>query len=181
MSDPSTSSDLVPIISVATALAAVIISPLVNWIIAKRQIDIAKLQINSSNVSSKRQVWIDELRKDVAEALALASRIEELKRPSPNLNQEEQLEVFDRRMEAELQTVELLMRIKLRLNPNEQAHDDLVAAFQELGHAAPDPHPRETDADRERLQARFRAARDNVLGITQTILKSEWNRVRKGE
>lgn len=48
MSDPSTSSDLVPIISVATALAAVIISPLVNWIIAKRQIDIAKLQINSS-------------------------------------------------------------------------------------------------------------------------------------
>jgi hypothetical protein len=181
MSDPYTSPDLVPVISAATALVAVIVSPLVSWIIAKRQIDIAKLQITASNVSSKRQVWIDELRRDVAEALALASRIEELKRPSPGLNREEQLEVFDRRMEAELQTVELLMRIKLRLNPNEQEHNDLVAAFQELSNAAPNPQPGETDADRQRLQAGFRAARGNVLGITQTILKSEWNRVRKGE
>lgn len=181
MSDASTSSDIVPIISAATALAAVIVSPLVSWIIAKRQIDIAKRQISATNVSSKRQVWIDELRQDVAEALALASRIEELRRPSPDLNRDEQLEVFDRRMEAELKTVELLMRIKLRLNPNEQEHNDLVTAFQELGSASPDPQPGETGADRQRLQQEFRAARDKVLRITQTILKSEWNRVRRGE
>ena len=79
MGDASTSLDIVPIISAATALAAVIVSPLVSWIIAKRQIDIAKRQISATNVSSKRQVWIDELRRDVAEALVLASRIEELK------------------------------------------------------------------------------------------------------
>ena len=79
MGDASTSLDIVPIISAATALAAVIVSPLVSWILAKRQIDIAKHQISATNVSSKRQVWIDELRRDVAEALALASRIEELK------------------------------------------------------------------------------------------------------
>lgn len=181
MSDPPTSSDLVPIISVTTALAAVIISPLVSWIVAKRQIDIAKHQITASNVSSKRQVWIDELRRDVAEALALASRTEDLRRPSHDLNREEQLDVFDGRMEAELKTLELLMRIKLRLNPNEQAHNDLVAAFRQLSGAARDPQPGETEADRQRLQTEFRAARDNVLAITQTILKSEWDRVRRGE
>lgn len=181
MDDPSTWTDLVPVISAATALVAVIVSPLMSWKIAKRQIDIAKRQITASNVSSKRQVWIDELRKDVAEALALASRIEELKRPSPDLRREEHLDLFDRRMEAALRTFELLMRIKLRLNPNEQEHNDLVAAFQEMSRAAPDPQPGETDEDRRTLQAEFGAARDKVLGVTQKILKSEWNRVRKGE
>jgi hypothetical protein len=157
-----------------TALVAVIVSPLVSWFIAKHQ-------ITASNVSSKRQVWIDELRRDVAKALAFTSRIEDLKRPSPELGEEEQLDVFDRKMNAELQTVELLMRIKLRLNPNEQEHNDLIAAFRELANAGPDPQPGETDADRQKLLTKFRAERDNVLGITQTILKSEWDRVRKGE
>ena len=174
MDDSSLWKDLVPVISAATALVAVIVSPLVSWNIAKRQ-------ITASNVSSKRQVWIDELRRDVAEALALASRIEELRRPSPELSREEQMDVFDRRMEAELRAIELLMRIKLRLNPNEQEHNDLLAAFQELGRAAPDPQPGETDEARRRLQAEFGAARDNLLEITQKILKSEWNRVRRGE
>jgi hypothetical protein len=174
MDDPSPWQDLVPVISVVTALVAVIIGPLVSWKIANRQ-------ITASNVSSKRQVWIDELRKDVAEALALLSRIEELKRPSHDLNREEQLDVFDRRMESELRAIELLMRIKLRLNPNEQDHNDLLTAFQELFCAAPDPQSGETDEARQRLQAEFGARRENVLKITQKILKSEWNRVRRGE
>lgn len=188
MDDASSWKDLVPVISAVTALVAVIVSPLVSWMIAKRQIDIskrqidiAKHQITSSNVSSKRQVWIDDLRQDIAEALALMSRIEELKRPNPNLNEREHLEVFDRRMEAELRATELLMRIKLRLNPNEQVHNDLVSAFQAVGSASPDPQPGETDEERQKLQAGFASARDDVLNITQTILKNEWNRVRRGE
>jgi hypothetical protein len=172
--DPFLWKELVSVISVATALVAVIVGPLVSWKIAKRQ-------ITASNVSSKRQVWIDELRRDVAEALALLSRIQELKRPSPDLGREEQLDVFDRRMEAELRAIELLMRIKLRLNPNEQEHNELVTAFQEASRVAPDPQWGETDEARRRLQAEFGAARDNVLEITQKILKSEWNRVRRGE
>ena len=55
MDDPSTWKDLVLVISAATALVAVIVAPLVSWNIAKRQ-------ITASNVSSRRQVWIDELR-----------------------------------------------------------------------------------------------------------------------
>lgn len=54
MSDAAASSDIVPIISATTALVAVIVSPLVSWIIAKRHIDVAKHQITASNVSSKR-------------------------------------------------------------------------------------------------------------------------------
>lgn len=56
------------------------------------------------------------------------------------------MEVFDRRAEAGLRATELLMRIKLRLNPNEQEHIDLVTAFQELGRVAPDrAFPAETN------------------------------------
>lgn len=164
----------IPVISAATALVAVIVSPFVTWKIAKRQ-------INASNVSSKRQVWIDELRRDVAEALAMISRIQDLMRPDPDLNREEQLDVFDKRMEAELRTLELLMRIKLRLNPNEKNHNGLVEAFKRLSNASPDANTGETDDDRRRLQAKFNSERDHVLTITQSILKSEWNRVRKGE
>lgn len=174
MDDPFSWKDLVPVISATTALVAVAVSPFVSWKIAKRQ-------INASNVSSKRQVWIDELRKDVAEALALLSRIEELKRPNPELTPQEQLDVFDKRMEAQLRAIELLMQIKLRLNPNEQDHNDLVKAFQSLNNASSDPQPGETEEDRRRLQAEFASARDNVLAVTQKILKSEWNRVRRGE
>lgn len=166
--------DWVSVISATTALFAVIVSPLVSWRIAQRQ-------INASNVSSKRQVWIDELRRDVAEALAVISRVQELMRPSPDLNRDENLEVFDRRMEAELRATELLMRIKLRLNPNEQDHNALEEAFRKLSSVSLDPKPDETGEDRRALQATFVSARDEVLTITQKILKSEWNRVRIGE
>lgn len=174
MDDPAVFRDWVPVISAATALVAVIMSPLVSWIIAERQ-------INASNVSSKRQVWIDELRRDVAEALTLISRIQELMRPSPELNRDEHLDVFDRRMEAELRATELLIRIKLRLNPNERVHKDLEEALRKLRNASPDPALGETDEDRRALQRHFVSARDEVLTITQQILKSEWNRVRMGK
>ena len=166
--------DWISLISAATALVAVIVSPIVSWKIAKRQID-------ASNVSSKRQVWIDGLRKDMAKSLALISRIQGLKRPAPHLNREEQLELFDVRMKFELRSLELLMRIKLRLNPNEEEHNDLDKAIEKLSNASPDPKPGETDKDRCALQAEFASARRDVLAITQKILKNEWNRVRRGE
>lgn len=162
------------IISAVTALAAVIVGPFVTWKVAKRQID-------ASNVSSKRQVWIDELRSDVAKALAQISRIQELKRPNPNLSREDAVKVFEEQAAAHLLAIELLMRIKLRLNPNEREHNDLVAAFQALSDASPDPNPGETIEDQKQIQKRFFAARDQVLVITQKILKNEWNRVRRGE
>ena len=81
-------------------------------------------------------------------------------------------------MKAQFRAIELLMRIKLRLNPNEKPHNDLIAALQKLSEASPDPAP---DEDSEKLFKEFAVARGNVLSITQEILKSEWIRVRKGE
>ena len=174
MDDPSTLKDWVVVISAATALVEVVVSPFVSWKIAKRQ-------INASNIFSKRQVWIDELRKDMAEGLAVISWIQDLKRPSSDLSREEHLDVFDKLAEAQFRATEILMRIKLRLNPVEQAHNDLVDAFTKLGDASPDPKIDETEEGGRKLRAEFASARNNVLTITQKILKSEWNRVRKGE
>ena len=65
------------IITASVALVAVIIGPLLQWRIARRQA--------ADNISSKRQFWIDELRKDSAEFLQILARLEELRRPNPNL------------------------------------------------------------------------------------------------
>jgi hypothetical protein len=165
--------DFLPVISALTALVAVVVSPFVTWKIAKRQ-------INASNVSSKRQVWIDELRKDIAQALAVVSHIEGLRRPDHDLNRDEQLQVFDERARAEVLAMELLMRIRLRMNPNEQEHNELNSAFERLSQASPDPQPGETAEQIKNLQVTFFAAREDVLVITQTILKKEWDRVRQG-
>jgi hypothetical protein len=167
-------SELVSIVSAATALAAVIVSPWISWRVAERQ-------ISASNVSAKRQAWIDELRKEVSETLALISRIQELKRADPRLSRDEQLALFDQRADAELRVAELLMRIRLRLNPKESDHIELLTAFRTLSNSAPDPAPNETNEDREKLKKKFFEARDVVLVITQKILKNEWNRVRAGE
>src|SRR4051812_33377311 len=77
------------------ALVALFLGPWMQWRIAKRQVqmqtEIANLQVETQsriatrqiadNVSTKRQNWIDELRKDAAEFLTVAGRIQELKRP----------------------------------------------------------------------------------------------------
>jgi type II secretory pathway pseudopilin PulG len=77
------------------ALIALFLGPWMQWRIAKKQVemqaDIAGRQIETQsriatrqiadNISSKRQNWIDELRKDAAEFLTVVGRIQELKRP----------------------------------------------------------------------------------------------------
>ena len=162
------------IISALTALVAVIISPIFSWKLAARQ-------ITASNVSSKRQVWIDELRKDVAEVLTLTGHIEGLKRPDPNLSPDEILKLFDERAKASIRTLELSIRIRLRLNPNEALHNKLLAAFKNLADSCTDPRPDETQDQRHKLLAEFSKAREEVVKVTQKILKNEWNIVRKGK
>lgn len=181
MADPSPYSDLIhllreatPLVAVTVSLVAVIVAPFVSWKIAKRQ-------IRASNVSSKRQVWIDELRREVAVSLTLAAHIQELHRPDPDLNRKEFLATMDDKAAAQFRLNETQMLIKLRLNPNETSHNELLAAFEELRQATPDPQPGETEEDQQRLVAEFKTVRAKVLTVTQKILKNEWERVRVGE
>ncbi len=66
-------------ISALTALVAVFVSPIITCWVTKRQItastDIAKMQITASVTSENKKIWIDCLRNDISEFLALCLQL----------------------------------------------------------------------------------------------------------
>lgn len=167
------SSDWTKYVIALTALIAVIVGPLLQWAIARRQA--------ADNISAKRQNWIDELRKDAAEHLTLVAHLQDMRRPAPGLSHDQQIVLFDEKAAANAKATELALRIRLRLNPNEDDHNELNRLFGELARASPDPKPNETPDDIARERTAFLAARDNVVKQLQTILKKEWERVKSGK
>lgn len=152
--------------------------------IAKRQTEtqqqIANRQIADS-ISSRRQAWIDELRRDASEFLTLFARLEELKRPAPNLCQEDMRKNFEEMAVANARAHELGIRIKLRLNPLEEEHNRLVQLLGALADVCIDPPPNETEEQKRSATSAFRNAREDVVSHLQAILKHEWERVKRGD
>lgn len=155
------------------ALISLIVAPIVQWKIARRQA--------ADNVSAKRQIWIDELRKEVAEYLTLTARLEELRRPNPDNDEADQKRNFDELMDANKRAMELLIRIKLRLNPKEDEHNEFVRLLGALADVCKDPPAKETKQQMQIAQKEFATARDRVIAHVQTILKHEWERVKRGD
>jgi hypothetical protein len=190
-----TPDDFNKIIVAIVALIAVFLGPFIQFKIAKRQVamqeeiakrqtetqqQIAKRQIADS-ISLRRQVWIDELRKDASEYLTHIARIEDLKRPDTNLSEEDQKKNFEERAAASARGHELGIRIKLRLNPLEDEHNELVRLLEVLSNVCKDPPPNETKEQIALAQTAFRKARGDVISHIQTILKLEWEKVKRGE
>jgi hypothetical protein len=164
--------DITTALPALTALIAVIVGPLLQWRIARRQA--------ADNVSAKRQNWIDELRKDCAAFLQTVARLEELRRPNPAADATDQKKTIDEKAEANAKAHELQIRIRLRLNPSEADHNTLLGLFGALAALCKDPSPDETDADRKAARIAFHAQMNKIVGHLQVILKKEWERVRTG-
>lgn len=179
----------------SVALVSLVVSPIIQWRIARKQALLqeqianaqAELQAQiarrqaADNISAKRQVWIDELRKEAAEFLTLFARLEELRRPTMGLSPEDQKLNFDERAEANKRSTELGIRIKLRLNPKEDEHNEFVRLLGVLSDLCGPPILNETEAQRADAIKQFGVARNNVIAHLQTILKHEWERVKKGD
>jgi hypothetical protein len=155
------------------ALVSLFVSPLIQWYIARRQA--------ADNISAKRQVWIDELRKEAAEFLAIFTHVEKLLRPMMNQSSDDDQLILDEYKEAVKRSTELGIRIKLRLNPKEDEHNEFVRLLSVLSDSHLPHMPNATDAERSDAINKFYVARDNVIGHLQLILKHEWERVKKGE
>jgi hypothetical protein len=152
---------LTSIAAILTALAAVIIAPLVTYRTAARQ-------IRANVVSANRQAWIDKLRDELAELFELLTwRF--LQRPG-TLSGEE-----GHRYEAEKRSrIRLLMnKVKLRLNPLESDSQTLLDLLKGLNEAAI-----RGSGDEE---SDFDGIMEKAVATAQTILKKEWTRVKKGE
>ena len=189
--------DFYKLVLAVVALVALFLGPWMQWRIAKKQVqmqaEVAKLQIETQsriatrqiadNISSKRQNWIDELRKEAAEFLTVVGRIQELKRPRVEqlIATTEIHEDFKERLAVEMRAKELGTRIKLRLNPNEAKHNRLVQLISEMASNGYQLDRQYSVADEEHLVRVFNDASNAVVEHLQAILKHEWERVKKGD
>jgi phage tail sheath gpL-like len=188
------------------AIVALFLGPFMQWLIARRQFaiqssiaerqattladitarqletqqQIARRQIADS-IATKRQAWIDELRRDTAEYLKLAGAVWSLRRPNVLGSPDEQKKREAEIVETTRREGELGIRIQLRLNPTEQEHKDLVKLFAELKDACAKPKADASDNEQAEDMKNFGRKRYDVVDQVQKILKSEWERVKRGE
>ncbi|MDR6640883.1 hypothetical protein J2X57_000077 [Luteibacter sp. 1214] len=164
-----------------------------------RQLDIqlsASRRLAHDNIAAKRQEWINGLRSDLSVYLAMWQDISYrwqaiVDRASEEINSQRRAkggtsvaaklprfekEVADIRFRAH----ENVLRIRLRLNPNEDNHNQLVKLIQRL-----EANVQQFDRTRSKeptsvIQSRIGEIIEQILSQAQIILKEEWIRV-KGE
>ena len=157
---------LISLVSAATALVASVVGPLVTLAVARRQ-------FNATVISANRQKWIEALRDLLSELISLlvAVLVVKAQRTGP----------WDRGMGAIAQEPALLAKlervvhvqwkIRLLINPTEPDHEELYrmidAAFKRL--QSEESHDAESEADIEA-----------ITRLAQSILKREWERVKRG-
>lgn len=116
--------------------------------------------------SEFRQAWIDELRNDVAKLVAHLT-VKKAMAKRVNASTDKKIEDYVLSKESDFIEIGVLVnRVRLRMNKDE--HEDylkLIAATDGVGLT-----PEEYEANIEK-----------VVAQTQSILKSEWKRVKRGE
>jgi len=160
------------------AFAAVIVGPFVQRNIANHdrkarhdelvaqlaeQRALTEKQIFASVRSSNRQAWIDALRGDVANYLNLSQRMALLR--AERTSSEPGSVLFNMMVEAG----HAFSLIQLRLNPDEEMHQELLYRLAELNSVS------------QNSPELFEKMRENVIKQAQKIFKFEWNRVKRGE
>lgn len=146
-------------ISAVTALVAVILSPFVSLFIARKQ-------INTTVLSSNRQLWINTLRDQISELLSLFMLMN-VGHKVKLIGREEFLQKLERSLLLEA-------RIKLLINPKEEDHAELITLIR----MAIEEIFRDT---KESDLAQLRKVCESIISKSQTILKKEWERVKEGK
>ncbi len=114
------------------------------------------LNINKTVLSENRQKWINDLRESVSEYIAVHSLLEKgTSDPKSDIEQIKNLTF--------LQT-----KIMLMLNPNEESSLKLTEEMAKISK----PKKDRTDIDATEVKAK-------IMVLTQKILKTEWERVKK--
>ncbi|MFN5497622.1 MAG: hypothetical protein ACK5C3_13730 [bacterium] len=149
------------LVSSVTALVAVIVGPFVTvWV--------AKAQIKASVVSANRQQWINRLRDEIAGFVHQVKHV-------PSALSAGAISVEQAiAMHGELALREEV--VKLLLNPNEPRHQDLVKLMSKASNTARKSINRRVGNAKE-----IDEATDRVVAEAQKILKSEWERVKRGD
>lgn len=158
-----------PICSLLVAALAIVVAPLVNWLVSKRQMQTALKVAQKQVIAPMRQKWIDALRDRVAEIISTThwyylAGADQLNKVPDEVDSDEhaaeQAQIVERKM------IFLLNQVDLMLNPKEDDHVELKAALNRL-HKAAFGSPVE-----------FPDAVDEANTRCKTVLKREWERLK---
>ena len=152
-----TPSEKSALIAAITALLAVILGPLVTVWVTQRQ---SRIALRSQN----RQAWINSLRDCIAEYVSLAS---------VGLTHSSQKDLQARAKELML----LESKILLMLNPKEEDHQRLILLLVECRAAIAKSIRSQPASDTDDVFLHL----NKVIPLSQTILKREWERVKRAE
>ena len=148
---------IITFISLGIAFLAVIISPIISFIVTNRQIKSSLDIVSRQIISPMRQKWINNLRDLIAEFLSRVTSY--------------WITGIEKRNDLEYQKLlELEYKLSLFINPKEKDHNDLIYEFKLLLHIL------NMGGTQDDLM--FEPTRDNIVKISQKIIKSEWNRVK---
>jgi len=130
--------------------------------------------------SEFRQAWIDGLREDLARFLgaarAFARAVEVVHAFGPDYKDKVPLLISDEKIgELRYQAAEMLSKIKLRLNPDEPEHEELLRLLVKAVSIQNESLAKGGDVA-STLQA-IEAANE----YARPVLKKEWRRVKQGE
>lgn len=154
------------LVAAAASIAAAIVAGLVSFIVT--------VLTKEQKTSEFRQAWIDALRSDIADFVAKnAVFMAAIRLHGHRANADEEIADFllEHRLPEMLDVEATRARILLRANPSE--HSKLIQlvnnVYGKSGVATPDEHAS--------LEARIEA----LIQESQTVLKTEWRRVKRGE
>jgi hypothetical protein len=152
---------IISLVSVATALAAIVVGAIVQVYVTNRQ-------IRASTVSNFRQAWINALRDEIAiyigEWTKVATRWQRLKDES-ELTRQEGLRNLARH-EA---------KIALLINPNEADHLELLRLIARATQLADEEF---SGVEAKDIAETLSQTREKIIAKSQVILKREWNVVK---
>src|SRR5262245_13275223 len=157
---------LISLVSACTALVASFVGPIVTLSVARRQ-------FNANVLSGNRQKWIETLRDLLAELISLLVAVLVIKSEwKDKWDKGLGLIKTDRAFLAKLERIVLVQwKIRLLINPTESDHrqlyETIATALKRL--QSEKSHDAETETDIE-----------SITQLGQSILKREWERVKRG-
>lgn len=191
--------------AVVAALFAALLTAFVQLYVARRQreeqaeggrnqLDMQELvsrRTSIANIAAKRQVWIDELRNDLATYLSLwqdiafrwAAIVDKYSAnafPGSMEDRDKMLEAFSAPIaEMRLKGHEIRIRIELRLNPNEENHRTLIEQMEVLEKSTELFNRTISNKPTAILLKETNSTIKNCIVTAKQILKEEWERIKK--
>lgn len=148
--------------------------------------ELASRRTAIANIAAKRQIWIDELRKDMAAYLSTWQEISfrwdaMVSKPRTKSVSDDEVTDFSQPIAAMRRDAhEIQLRIELRLNMAEEKHQYIREKMQKLEQLTIlYQRDKFSSIPPEEIQTEVKKCISDIVSKLQEILKEEWDRIKK--